>query len=159
MIRKLSHFIALVLLMLITGLFWGTWFSMSRTMETFSVAEFIHIGKTIIGNVANPMKVIMPACILSMTISAWKYEQKKSLGFYLLVFSLALLIVVLIITVGIEVPIDNQIKQWTADTAPANWEAIRNRWEVYHTTRAFVSIMSFGLFSSALLKTFQKPLS
>jgi uncharacterized membrane protein len=150
--QKLIHFITIMLLMLITGLFWGTWFAMSRTMETFSVAEFIHIGKTIISNVADPMKIIMPTCILLMAISMWRHQQKSSIDFYLIVSAFVLLVAALIITVDIEVPIDNQIKQWTAETTPSNWEAIRDRWEFYHTVRTFISITSFGFFSAALLK-------
>ena len=156
MTKKLIHFITLILLMLITGLFWGTWFSLSRTMETFSAAEFIHIGKTIMHNVATPMKIMMPSCILLMAISLWLYPQKSSATFYLIIFAFALLITSLIITVGIEVPIDNQIKTWTPETVPSDWAAIRAHWEFFHTIRTFTSISSFGFFSASLLKTFQK---
>jgi hypothetical protein len=151
--QKIIQFITLFLLMLITGLFWGTWFSLSRTMETFSAAEFIHIGKTIIQNVANPMKIIMPSCILLMAVSIWLYPQKNSAGFYLIISSFVLLIITLIITIGIEVLIDNQIKTWTAQTVPSDWEAIRNRWEFFHTMRTFVSLCSFGFYSAVILKT------
>ena len=152
MTQKLIHFITLILLMLITGLFWGTWFSMTRTMETFSIAEFIHIGKNIILNVANPMKLIMPSCILLMVISIWLYPQKNSMSFYFIVFAFALLIASLIITVEIEVPIDNQIKAWTPETAPSDWEVIRTHWEFFHTVRTFTSIASFSFFAAALFK-------
>jgi len=151
MSRKVINYITLILLMLITGLFWGTWFSLSRSMETFSVAEFIHIGKTIIHNVANPMKVIMPACILLLAISLWQYPGKRSVSFYLGVCSFIFLIVSLIITVGIEVPMDNQIKIWTTETAPLDWEAIRNRWEFFHTIRTFISLTSFAGFTASIL--------
>jgi uncharacterized membrane protein len=156
MTQKLIHFITLILLVLITGLFWGTWFSISKTIETFSVAEFIHIGKTIIHNVAIPMKIIMPSCILLMAVSLWLYPQKNTMGFYFIVSAFALLIASLVITVGIEVPMDNQIKTWTPETAPSNWEAIRTNWEFFHTIRTFTSFASFSFFSAALLKTFQK---
>jgi hypothetical protein len=46
----------------------------------------------------------------------------------------------------IEVPIDNQIKKWTAVTVPADWETIRNRWESFHALRTFISLTSFGFF-------------
>jgi hypothetical protein len=52
------YFISLFLLMMVTGIFWGTWFSLSRSREVFSAAEFIHIGKTIIHNLAMPMRII-----------------------------------------------------------------------------------------------------
>jgi uncharacterized membrane protein len=154
--RKLIQFIILLLLMLITGLFWGTWFSLSRTIETFSASEFIHIGKTIIKNVANPMRVIMPLCILLMAVSLWLYPEKRSVTFYLIVTSFVLLIVTLIITVGIEVPIDNQIKTWSPETVPSDWTAIRDRWQFFHTMRTFTSLASLGLFSAASFETFKK---
>ena len=31
------------------------------------------------------------------------------------------MVITLIITVGVEVPIDNQIKTWTTETLPADW--------------------------------------
>ena len=74
---KLIPFIALFLLLLVTGVFWGTWFTLTRSIEDFSAAEFIHIGKVIIGNVALPMSIIMPSCILVMILSSWFYQQKK----------------------------------------------------------------------------------
>ena len=40
--------------MLITGVFWGTWFTLTRSIESFSSEEFVHIGKVIIANVAVP---------------------------------------------------------------------------------------------------------
>jgi uncharacterized membrane protein len=150
---KLSQFISLFLLMLVTGIFWGTWFSLSRSMEVFSVEEFIHIGKTIIANLAVPMSIIMPLCILFMLLSMWLYPEKKSAGFYLSITAFIFIIISLLVTLLVEVPIDNQIKVWTASTVPADWKAIRNHWEVFHTTRTFTSLASFGFFSAAIFKS------
>lgn len=148
---KIVRFIALFLLTLVTGLFWGTWFSLSRSMEVFSAEEFIHIGKTIIQNVATPMSIIMPLSILFMLISTWIYPVKNSPGFYCSVLACILTIVTLYITVGIEVPTDNQIKQWTASTIPSDWTAIRDRWEGFHTLRTFVSLASFASFTISII--------
>ncbi len=38
---KLVHFIALFLLMLVTGVFWGTWFTLTRSIEAFSLALLV----------------------------------------------------------------------------------------------------------------------
>ena len=114
--RKLIYLISLFLLMLVTGVFWGTWFSLTRSLETFSPEEFIHIGKVIIANVAMPMRFIMPGCILFVFLSLWVCQQKKTT--YMGVISLVLIIAVLLITVLVLVPIDNDIKGWTAATIP-----------------------------------------
>ena len=45
MIQKPIQLITGILLVLVTGLFWGTWFSLSRTMYELSPEIFITIGK------------------------------------------------------------------------------------------------------------------
>src|SRR5437016_4762406 len=107
---KLILFIALFLLTLVTGVFWGTRFSLSRSMEVFSAGEFIHIGQTIIQNLAVPMAVIMPSCMLFMILSIWFYPQKKSGGLYFSIAAFIFIVMALLITLLVEVPIDNQIK-------------------------------------------------
>jgi uncharacterized membrane protein len=150
--RKIVNFLTLFLLMLVTGVFWGTWFTLTRSIPDFSAAEFIHIGKVIIVNVAVPMSIIMPASILSMIISLWLYPQKKSAGFYFAIMAFVLLIATLLVTLTVLVPIDNQIKTWTAASVPADWQDIRARWDFFHTVRTFTSLSSFGLFALALIK-------
>ena len=147
MTLKLTNLVALFLLALVAGVFWGTSFTLTGSIETFSPAEFIHIGKTIIANVAWPMRILMPACILFMLLSAWLYPEKKSPGFFLNVAACLLIIVALLI----EVLIDNQIKTWTAETIPSDWGARRERWQYFRTVRTFVSLVSFGSLAIAII--------
>jgi hypothetical protein len=55
-----------------------------------------------------------------------------------------LLVVALVITLSVNVPIDYAIDRWTVETLPADWMSIRNRWEVFHAARTFVSMAGFG---------------
>ena len=105
-----ATFAALFLLALVTGVFWGTWFTLSRSITTFAAAEFIHIGQTIIANVAWPLRFLMPACILTMIFSAWLLPEKNSVAFYLSTLACLAVIIALLITLIVEVPIDNQIR-------------------------------------------------
>lgn len=149
--KRLLIFATLILLLLVTGVFWGTWFTLTRSIDDFSISEFIHIGKVIIANVAWPMRIIMPSCILFLLLTTMFHQQKKSLGMYLSLFSLLLMIVTLLITLIVLVPIDNQIKIWTAHSPPAEWESIRDRWQFFHAARTITSIASFGFFAFSLL--------
>jgi uncharacterized membrane protein len=148
---EVTTFAGLFLLALVTGVFWGTWFTLTRSTETFSAAEFIHIGQTIIMNVAWPMRILMPSCILFMILSALLVPEKKSAAFYLSVAACLLIVIALLITLLVEVPIDNQIKTWTAETVPADWTSLRPRWQVFHTARTFVSLGSLGSLILAVL--------
>ena len=149
---KIVQVVGLFLLLLVTGTFWGTWFTLTRSLEQFSAAEFIHIGKVIIANVAIPMRIIMPGCILFMILSAWFYSTKKSIGFLLNIAALVLILISLLITLSILVPIDNNIKEWTVATVPSEWEIIRDRWQFYHLVRTFTSLASFLCFSISMVK-------
>ena len=151
MAQKSLQLVTGLLLVLITGVFWGTWFSLSRTMFELSPEIFITIGKQIIKNVAAPMSIIMPASIISLLILLIVSWKRKSVYFYCIFITLILFIIALIITVAVEVPIDNQIKTWTAGTVPSDWQSIRDHWQFYHTVRTFVSLTGVACFISALM--------
>ena len=154
--HKLIYFLSLFLLMLITGVFWGTWFTLTRSFESFSAAEFIHIGKVIIANVAVPMSIIMPLGILLMIVSLWVYPAKGSAAFYVGVLSFVLLIITLLVTLMVLVPIDNDIKNWTAANLPANFEDIRKEWKTFHAIRTFTSLASFAFYAWFILAFFDR---
>ncbi|MGH2644890.1 MAG: anthrone oxygenase family protein [Chitinophagaceae bacterium] len=145
------QFISLVLLMLVTGIFWGTWFSLSRSIERISPESFLENGQIFIKNLAVPMRILMPLTILFIIVSTVFYPYKVSTGFYLTLISLVLIIITLLITLLVEVPIDNQIKNWTIETLPADWESLRSKWQSFHTIRTFTSIGSFVLLLAGIL--------
>lgn len=146
------EFISLMLAVLVMGVFWGTWFTLTRSIHDFSAAEFIHIGKTIIANVAIPMRILMPSTLLLMLITVLLSRQINKYSFYLYGISFLLMVITLIITVAVEVPIDNQIKTWTDTSVPGNWESIRQKWDMFHTLRTFTSIASVGFFVWGIMK-------
>lgn len=156
--RKLSM-ITIFLLMLVTGVFWGTWFTLTRSLENFAAPEFIHIGKTIISNIAWPMRILMPMTIFGIGISVYRYQPKRNHNFYWGLGSLVLIVGVLLITLIVLVPIDNDLKTWTTATIPSNFEEIREKWKTYHAYRTFLCLGSFACFLIfAIPKTDHKTL-
>ena len=141
------EFITLVLAALVMGVFWGTWFTLTRSLPDFSAAEFIHTGKVIIANVAIPMAVLMPLTLLMMLLTIWQSRRIHKTAFSFYIISFLLMVITLLITVGVEVPIDNQIKTWTAGNLPADWESLRHKWDSFHTARTFTSIASVCAFA------------
>src|SRR3954451_22358052 len=87
-IQKSIQLITGLLLVLVTGVFWGTWFSLSRTMFELSPEIFITIGKEIIRNVAAPMSIIMPASIIGLLVLLIGSWRSKSLYFYCMLLAL-----------------------------------------------------------------------
>jgi uncharacterized membrane protein len=86
-----------------------------------------------------------------MILSLWLCENKRTTSFYEGVIAFLLLIVAHVITLTVLVPIDNNIKEWTPATLPANWEMTRNRWKSFHAIRTFASVASFACFTVFVL--------
>jgi uncharacterized membrane protein len=131
----------IVLFALVMGVFWGTWFALSRTMNQLSAATFLAVGRQMIRNLGTPMAILLPLALLSALITlALLWPGARGAAFWWLLAGFLLLVAALAITLAVEVPIDNQIKDWTAATLPGDWRSIQSRWELFHTIRTFLSI-------------------
>src|SRR5579863_2127495 len=151
MALKIWQFISIFLLALVTGVFWGPWLGLSRSIATFQPEVFLAIGHRMIRNLAPIMPFLMPAAMLSLVPVLVLSYGERSQTFCLNLAALALFIVALLITLIVEVPIDNQIMKWTAATLPPNWQQLRNRWETFHVIRTFASIAGLALVLIAAL--------
>jgi uncharacterized membrane protein len=147
---KLAQLSTILLFALVMGVFWGTWFALSRSIAGLRPQTFLDIGHTTIRNLGGPMSVLMPLSLVSAVVLL-VLLPKRSKAFALAMGAFLLMICALLVTLGIEVPIDNQIEQWTVATLPSDWQAIRDRWEFYHTIRTFVSIVALGLVTASSL--------
>jgi uncharacterized membrane protein len=127
---RVAQFGNVVLVALVMGVFWGTWFSLSRSIASITPESFLEIGHLMIANLGGPMSVLM--------------RQGRGAATYLTLAGLLLLAAALVVTLAVNVPIDDEINQWTRNTLPPNWTVMRDRWEFYHTVRTFASIGSLG---------------
>lgn len=140
------QYISLVLWALVTGVFWRTWLGLSRSMPALTPETFLEVGHTMIGNLGTIMAILMPVAILAaLPVLYLLYRGGHSGAFYLSLAGFVLFVVTLLITLIVEVPIDNQIEGWTVTTLPANWQALRDRWEWFHAARSWIAVLAFAL--------------
>ncbi len=85
------------------------------------------------------MRFLMPGAIILSIVTTF-FTPRKTMAFYFTLAGAILMIGAMLITLSVNVPIDNQIKVWTINSLPANWDQIRDRWESFHTLRTFVSV-------------------
>jgi hypothetical protein len=154
--RKLIYFLASFFLMLLSGLFWGTWLTMVNSIESLSSDEFLHIGKLIINNTSLPTLLLIILCLIMMALALWFYRYKRSTGFYLGLASFFLIIANLIIIWIFMVPIEHQISGWTHTSLPPQWEYIRGQWKLFYALGTLVVLTSFGCFSWFILAAMRK---
>jgi hypothetical protein len=131
----------IVLFALVMGVFWGTWFSLSRTMHQLSAETFLAVGHQMIHNLGLPMAILLPLALLSALVSlALLWPAGRTAAWWWMAAGLLLMVAALVITLAVEVPIDNQIQDWTVAALPGDWRSIQARWELFHTIRTFISI-------------------
>ena len=145
------QFINILLSALVTGVFWGTWLGLSRSMGTFSAETFLTIADAMIGNLGTIMAILMPVAILTTLPVLYLLYRRRSPAFYTTLAGFGLFVVALLITLMVEVPLDLQFETWTATTLPANWEQLRDKWEWYHVVRSWVSVGGLALLLGAAL--------
>ena len=149
---RIAQFMNVLLFALVMGVFWGTWFSLSRSIASIGPETFLEIGHTMIANLGGPMSVLMPAALVSsVLLLILLFPQRGGAAFWLTLAGFVLMGGALVITLAINVPIDAQISQWTPTTLPADWGHTRERWELYHTIRTFVSIGALGCAVASVL--------
>ena len=129
-----------VLFALVMGVFWGTWFSLSRTMGQLSADTFLAVGHQMIRNLGGPMAILLPLSLLSALVTLALLWPDRGAAFWWMAAGFLLMVAALVLTLAVEVPIDNQIQDWTAATLPGDWRSIQSRWELFHTLRTFASI-------------------
>jgi uncharacterized membrane protein len=135
----------IVLFALVMGVFWGTWFSLSRTMSQLSPETFLAVGHEMIQNLGTLMAILLPFALLSALITLVLARQEgHAAAFRWVAAGFLLMVAALVITLAVEVPIDNRIQTWTVATLPADWRSIQSRWELWHTVRTFASIAALA---------------
>ncbi len=145
--KRLIDFGALFFLMLFTGVFVGTWLPISRYISDLSAAEFLKFMQLIINSTAVPMQIIMPTGVALAAISVWNSKSRTSRRFYIAILSVALFVVVLVISLAMLVPLNLQLIHLAPGTIPDDWEHIRDKWKAIHTLRTFIAIVGYAGFA------------
>src|SRR5262245_57916364 len=130
---KAVQFVTLLLFSLVIGVFWGTWFSLSRSMSEITPGTFLEVGRLMIDNLGGPMSVLMPAALVSgLVLCVLLFRGRYARADVLASAAFLLMVITLVITLVVNVPIDRQIQSWATGALPPDWQAIRDRWEFYH---------------------------
>jgi uncharacterized membrane protein len=89
---------------------------------------------------AKAMPPLMLITLLSL-IAACLLAQGSSRSLFGV--SVLFMILVLVVTVGFEVPLNKQIQSWTPGQAPSSWQHVRDLWLDRHLIRTISSVLGF----------------
>jgi uncharacterized membrane protein len=151
---RLAQFAGIMLYVSVAGVMWGTWLALARTMTQYDATTFLADGQHMIANLAVPMAVLMiAALVVGALVTLWLFRIRSAGAARLSLAGWVLMLAVLIITLAVEVPIDNLIATWTVTSLPADWQQLRERWAFFHTVRTVVSLAAVAAAVAAALIT------
>jgi uncharacterized membrane protein len=130
----LFQLLSILLAAFLGGMFWGPWFGLTRSIATFTPETYLAITRRMAQNFEAIMPTLMPVTILSILPVLYLARHYPAV-FYLNLAALLLFVVTLLVTLLIEVPIVSQVRTWTPETLPPNWQLLRDRWERFHIFR------------------------
>jgi uncharacterized membrane protein len=149
---KILQLVSVMLFALVTGVFWGTWFSLSRSMDAITAATFLEVGQIMIANLGGPMRFLLPGSIVSAAVLLYVfYRRRESAAFVLSIIAVSLMLAAMAITLLVNVPLDYRFTEWTLATLPPDWRAIRDRWEFYHGVRTLLSVAALSCLVGSLV--------
>jgi hypothetical protein len=151
MLLKANQCVSLVLVSLVTGVFWGSWLGLSRSIQTFTPDTFLAIGQAMIGNLAPVMPILVTLAALSQLGLMFQLRSIRSSAFLPLLIAFVMFLIAIAVTLLVEVPIDNQIRTWTPTSLPADWTQIRDRWETFHVLRTFSALGGLIVLTAATI--------
>ena len=98
---RVAQVITIVLFALVMGVFWGTWFSLSRTMSQLSPETFLAVGHEMIQNLGTPMSILLPFALLSALITLVLARQEgHAAAFRWVAAGFLLMVAALVITLA-----------------------------------------------------------
>jgi uncharacterized membrane protein len=144
MALKIARFFNLFLTGLLAGLLVGI---------VFVELAFLDLSASVYTAVEQPkhrvfepiMPVFMTLVIVSGILVLLLMRQRRTLPFVLALVGVLCTIVVVISTLLVNVSINSEIiNVWSAQNPPADWEQVRDRWNVWHAFRTVLAVVAFA---------------
>jgi len=131
--------LAVVAIGLVAGILLGTGMS-GFTAKGLSEAMWTKSFQLEDALFAKAMPPFMLTTLAALLVSCF-VTRGSSRGLF--VGATVFMLIVLIVTVRGEVPLNKQIQTWVPGAAPANWADIRGRWLANHLVRTIAGLFGF----------------
>jgi uncharacterized membrane protein len=156
-------FVQISLTALLAGLHFGSAVYYNPGLDSLPADVFIQAQQSIEGIFVLSMPIFMAVTVASAAPAVWFLRRARVGRFVFLMFSLAFgfLVVQLIITLAGNVPINDQISSWSPNNPPAEWQDVRDRWNVFNNLRTIFLLAALwaelgGLVAVISIKTSPK---
>jgi uncharacterized membrane protein len=96
--------------------------------------------------------LLLPTIVVSIMVAVAIFRRRGS-DRWLPLGAVILLLTTVAISVSISVPINTAQASWSVVAPPADWSAVRDRWQLAHVARTTTSVLAFCLLTAAAMRT------
>ena len=94
--------------------------------------------------------LMISALILWIVVIVMAYRQKSKMRLFFIIAGVGLLAMITS-TLLINAPINNAVDMWNAASPPADWQILRDRWELGHAIRSYIGLISLVIAQVAVI--------
>ncbi len=143
---KIARYANLMLAGVLTGNEFGGWAAVHPALGTLPLASHVAAEQA----VTQRYKAMMPLLMTAATISSFpvlgRIRDRRSPAFELQLTGAGCYGVMLAVTLLGNMPINNRVLAASPDSPPADWLALRRRWDRLHTVRNLLNMAGLSCF-------------
>ena len=151
MVLKTAHVINLVLAGVLTGNEFGGWAGTHPALRTLPLTAHIQAEQAVTRRFGAIMPFLMTAAIVSCVPVLSLTRDKRSATYRLTRAGLLCYLGMLGVTFAGNMPINRRTLELAPEAPPADWLALRTRWDRWHTVRNALNVAGFGLLVAGAL--------
>ncbi|MET4637203.1 DUF1772 domain-containing protein [Mycetocola sp. 2940] len=138
-------FVSLLLVGLTAGSFLATQLGQVRVQSRLDARDFVLVKRSFeeaLGRMMPALTIAAGASLLLLVMTVWSTGPVR-----LTLASLAALcwIGAVVATLVLNAPVNALATEWSQESPPANWEALRDQWHLGQTIRTPLAVVSFAL--------------
>jgi uncharacterized membrane protein len=141
---------------LFSGLFAGfltTVLVVEATLRGYGSAVYTQVRLIELEHLDDLATSLLVPAILASVVLAVAVIRRRDTKRWLPLTAVLLLLATLVISVSISVPINTAQASWSVMAPPADWSAVRDRWQLAHVARTTTSALAFVLLTAAAMRT------
>ncbi|HEV8422715.1 MAG TPA: DUF1772 domain-containing protein [Chthoniobacterales bacterium] len=148
MVRNLVVFFAALLLSLTAGR--AFWVTLGENPFNMSGPTYVEFFQQLDKRIVLPIAITGMGGTLLAGLAALLYKSERK-AFYLLLAACGLAVVGDLVTILINIPINNRLATWNPAALPPGYEAFLQRWWQWHQVRLVAMFAAMGLVFAAML--------
>jgi hypothetical protein len=136
------RFINIIIAALLAGTSFGIWIGLNPL--NYSPSTYVEQQKQLVMSLNTLMVSLVVIATLVTVISAY-LQKKNRVAFIMLLFASVSFASCIFISRFGNLPIQNEILTWSADSIPGNWTMLRDKWWSFHIMRTIAELVALAL--------------